>query len=351
MKPLVSIGIPTSNRARFLKETLPTVLHQTYQPLEIVISDNCSTDETEPFCRDLAARDVRVRYIRQPSNIGLYPNHNFLIDETRGEYLCLFHDDELYLPTLIEEEAAFLEDHPNVGLVCSDWHLIDKEGEIIGERRYQGPTILPGLSYIDETIRSGRSWLNCPGTMIRRPALGSVRFDEKGPLGFGDFVVWFQMAERHAVGHIRGVLWKYRIHQRALSARTILGMAEDYGLAIGCYLEGYAARWPARRVAADRWRILLRRYLFWSLAYEVYRYMQGSSDSQGGTVFDAVGYRLEPHELEKVRVLLQKYQGDFFQYVVRHGMDLSLRVRWSWPLTRLARWIPLSFARALLGLK
>jgi cellulose synthase/poly-beta-1,6-N-acetylglucosamine synthase-like glycosyltransferase len=85
--PLVSVCVPTFNRVDFLRESLATIVRLDYEPLEILISDNRSDDGTEALCRELEARDRRVRYVRQPSNIGLYGNHNFCIEASRGLHL------------------------------------------------------------------------------------------------------------------------------------------------------------------------------------------------------------------------------------------------------------------------
>src|SRR5690349_9104242 len=84
-QPLVSLCVPTCNRASALRATLSTVLNQDYPNIEILISDNGSADDTETVCREAVSRDARVRYFRHESNIGLYENHNFLIDQSRGD--------------------------------------------------------------------------------------------------------------------------------------------------------------------------------------------------------------------------------------------------------------------------
>ena len=146
MRPLVSIGLPTFNRARFLKETLPTILAQRYEPLEILISDNASTDDTEALGRMMEAADSRIRYLRQSENIGLYPNHNALIEESHGEYLCFFHDDDEYAPTILREEVSFLMDHPDAGVVTEE---IDATiARVAGEcHLYDMPLFVEPLSY------------------------------------------------------------------------------------------------------------------------------------------------------------------------------------------------------------
>ena len=208
-RPLVSLCVPTYNRAAALRESLRSIQGQDYSHLEILISDNGSTDETEAVCLEAARNDPRIRYVRHPRNIGLYGNHNFCINESRGQLLGFCHDHDERDLRIVSEYVAFLEAHPEVGVVCSDWDLIDEAGAHIGVRGHDAPLITPGLAYIDRTIRTGRSSIGAPGALIRRAALGEARFDEQGPIGFGDFLVWFRIAERAAVGHIPRRLWRW----------------------------------------------------------------------------------------------------------------------------------------------
>ena len=187
--PLVSICVPTYNRAAALRESLKAVCGQTYAPLEILISDNCSEDGTEQVGRDLMRNDPRVRYVRQSSNIGLHGNHNFCIDQSKGEFICLFHDHDERSLDIVSEYVSFMQQHPQVGVVCSDWNLIGESGEMLGVRDSDAAAVTPGLDYISRTIRSGRSSIGLSGAMVRRSALGDIRFDEQGHIGFGDFVV------------------------------------------------------------------------------------------------------------------------------------------------------------------
>lgn len=341
-QPLVSVCVPTYNRTAFLRQSLPTILAQTYEPLEILICDNGSTDETEAMCRAAQANDARVRYLRYPTNIGLYQNHNVAIRESRGEFLCFFHDDDLYEPTIVAEYAAFLQTHPEVGLVCSDWELIDDDGKPIGIRRFGGPAVVSGQAYVEQTIRSGRSSLNCPGTMIRRAALRDIRFDEAGPIGFGDFVVWFHVAETSAVGHISRQLWHYRIHRGSLSRRTVLSMTQDYRTALRRYCADYGRRWPAHQARVARWEIAIDRFLFWSLVYEVGRHYrrQHSLPPTPDTIFDVMGYTLSPDELKEALGMLKGYQHGLVKPCIRRLIELFVSSGHEQPLGWMTRWAP-----------
>src|SRR3954468_18589343 len=94
--PRLSIGLPVYNGEDFLAESLDSLLGQTYENFELIISDNASTDATADICRGYANHDSRVRYLRQQHNIGLAPNHNFVFSESRGELFKWAAADDLY---------------------------------------------------------------------------------------------------------------------------------------------------------------------------------------------------------------------------------------------------------------
>jgi hypothetical protein len=145
--------------------------------------------------------------------------------------------------------------------------------------------------------------------MIRREALGKTRFHESGPLGFGDFLVWFEIAERWAVGHVHRRLWSYRQHARALSLRALEAVVRDYEENLTRYLDEHLQRWPEHGALARRWRRLGERYMFWALAFElcldVLKGRPAANDAGADrTVFEFADYRLAPAEVARVRAEL-----------------------------------------------
>ena len=82
--PRLSVGLPVYNGADYLAESLDALLGQTFEDFELIISDNASTDGTADICQQYAKQDSRIRYFRQPRNIGLAPNHNFTVDQAQG---------------------------------------------------------------------------------------------------------------------------------------------------------------------------------------------------------------------------------------------------------------------------
>lgn len=108
-QPLVSICIPTYNRRMSLERAVDYARKGTYRNIEIIIADNCSTDDTEKYCNKLCSQDARIRYYRQSKNVGPNANFNFVMKMAIGKYF-MFHADDDYLETdFVERCVKFLE--------------------------------------------------------------------------------------------------------------------------------------------------------------------------------------------------------------------------------------------------
>lgn len=133
----VTIAIPTYNRAgSFLKETLQSAVSQTYQNIEIIVSDNCSVDHTEAVVNSF--HDNRIQYYKQKENIGFLANWNFCLEKAKGEYFIFLLDDDLIDPEFVECCMAAARGYSNVGLILTGTRVIDGEGVMKSEIHNQG---------------------------------------------------------------------------------------------------------------------------------------------------------------------------------------------------------------------
>jgi glycosyltransferase involved in cell wall biosynthesis len=114
---LVTVAIPTYNRASLLKRCIESVLLQTYANFELLVSDNASSDNTPEVL--LGFDDARLRVIRQPTNIGLLPNWNACVAAARGPYIVVLSDDDTVEPWLLERSMAVVEKAPHVPVVIA----------------------------------------------------------------------------------------------------------------------------------------------------------------------------------------------------------------------------------------
>jgi glycosyltransferase involved in cell wall biosynthesis len=129
----VSVGFPVYNGEKYLEQALSSLLAQTHTDLEVVISDNASTDRTQEICEKAAATDPRIRYYRQPVNRGLGFNANFVLEHASAPYFRWYAHDDLLEPSCIERSAGALDADPTLILVWPRTVVIDDDGTEVGE--------------------------------------------------------------------------------------------------------------------------------------------------------------------------------------------------------------------------
>lgn len=128
--PLISIGIPTYNRADgYLCSALRSAVHQTYKNIEIIVSDNCSLDHTEVVVKGF--NDPRIRYYRQKTNIGRINNLKFCLEQARGKYYLMLHDDDLIDDDFLSTCMDAVRSHGEPGVIFTGARQIDSEGHVL----------------------------------------------------------------------------------------------------------------------------------------------------------------------------------------------------------------------------
>lgn len=130
-QPQLSIGLPVYNGEKFLKEALDSLLTQTFEDFELIISDNASTDCTEEICRTYAAQDKRIRYHRNEKNIGCAPNFNRVFELSSGKYFKWAAYDDLHAPDFLMKCIQVLEQDPTVILCHSQVYFINEYGQFL----------------------------------------------------------------------------------------------------------------------------------------------------------------------------------------------------------------------------
>lgn len=141
--PRLSVGLPVYNGANYLAESFDALLGQSFEDFELIVSDNASTDDTAEICRQYEKQDSRVRYFRQERNVGLAPNHNFTVDQARGELFKWASNDDLYGRDLLKLCVEALDEHPQVVLAHSWTAMIDGAGNVTKADKYPLNTASP----------------------------------------------------------------------------------------------------------------------------------------------------------------------------------------------------------------
>ena len=169
--PLVTIAIPTYNRAHtYLPLALASALGQTYSNLEIVVSDNCSSDRTAAFVA--SKKDPRIRYYRQSVAISPNDNFNFCIEQALGEYFLLLLDDELLDSDFVSICMDAAAEEPQAGLIRTGLRVIDANGVVV----QQVANKVQGLNLSDFLLGwfAGDTTLYLCNTLFRTECLRAV---------------------------------------------------------------------------------------------------------------------------------------------------------------------------------
>jgi len=189
--PLVSIGLPVYNGERYLQLALESLLSQTFTDLELVISDNASTDSTWELCTAIERLDQRVRIHRQPRNIGAPANWNFTAQQARGRYFKWASASDLCAPHMLANCVAAMADETVVlafGRTC----FIDEDGSELGvfERDFPVEDARPHQRF--RRVCHELSINNAQSGLIRTDALRRTGLDRMYP--GGDRVLMAELA-------------------------------------------------------------------------------------------------------------------------------------------------------------
>ena len=165
---MVSILIPAYNREKYIEATVRSAMTQTYENIEIIVVDNCSTDGTWAILQQLAAKDSRIKLFQNPENIGPMRNWKRCVDEASGDYGKIVWSDDLIAPEFIEATLPFLEEHPDVGFAYTGVEIFDDENDHKNNAGYIGETgLYNSKEYIDNII-IGNDYPLSPGCAIFR---------------------------------------------------------------------------------------------------------------------------------------------------------------------------------------
>src|SRR5688500_15798471 len=148
---LASIGMPVYNAARYLREALDALLAQDYPDFELIISDNCSTDETSEICREYAARDSRISFHAAARNMGPIWNFKRVYELARGEFFMWAAYDDLRHPQYLSRCVEALRAHPRAVMCCTGFKVINEHGDDV-TGIFPGRNIQPVGTTIEERI-------------------------------------------------------------------------------------------------------------------------------------------------------------------------------------------------------
>lgn len=219
--PLVCICIPTYNCEKTIRETLRSIVNQSYRNLIIQIVDNASNDDTVAVVE--AIEDSRITIYRNDVNIGAEGNFTRCIQLAKGKYTGIFHADDLYEQDMLAKQVALLELNQELGAVFTAATTIDEGGKPFGimGRSVDGKqdTYVYKSSELIKAVLERSNFLICPSAMVRTVIYQKEIMNWRGDLfrSSADLDVWLRIAGKHPIAILNEALMRYRVDSQQYS--------------------------------------------------------------------------------------------------------------------------------------
>jgi teichuronic acid biosynthesis glycosyltransferase TuaG len=209
--PLVSIITPAWNVERVIGETIESVQAQTVADWELLIADDCSTDNTAAVIESYAAKDQRIKLIRQPRNGGPALARQAAIEQAQGRFIAFLDSDDLWLPSKLERQVAFAREH-RAALSFTAFRRINKDGSTTG-RLIPVPV---SLNYEQLLKNTSIATLTA---MVDRDIAGHVAMKNEP---YDDFCLWLSILKPgHVAWGLNEDLARYRVGGASVSSRPL----------------------------------------------------------------------------------------------------------------------------------
>ena len=320
----VSVCVPTYNGAAFIEETLRSIVNQSYQDFELLVVDDGSTDATLDIVQSFS--DPRIQLRRNPERLGIPANWNRCLDLAGGEFVCVFHQDDVMQPDNLERKVHLLSADPTLGFVHSAVETLFDESTPASFADWiedaTEDTVFDGLEYFRTLLLHGNR-VCAPTVMARRHALlEQGGFDQD--LGFAcDYAMWLKLCVTHQVGFLASPLVGYRWHGSNASHAYQFERGEDEIIEAGrralllYHDRGPHSAGPVLDEAFDaltklrRWNAALQREKAW--LEEQQASWRGVAETQNDLIRELKGWI---QELEKGKVW-QEEQRDNWEKIAR----------------------------------
>ena len=184
MDELVSVIMPSYNTERFIKETINSVLSQTYINWELIIVDDCSTDNTDAIV--LECQDPRIRYFKNEKNSGAAVSRNLALREAKGKWIAFLDSDDLWKPEKLEKQIKFMKDN-NYHFSYTNYSEIDEASISLGIH-------VTGPKKITKTGMYNYCWPGCLTVMYDAEAIGLIQITDIKKNN--DYAMWLQVCKK-----------------------------------------------------------------------------------------------------------------------------------------------------------
>jgi len=212
--PLVSICIPTYNSAKFLRESLDSIVKQTYLNKEIIVSDNASTDGSEEIIKEYVKK-YKVKYYKNEKNIGAEANFTRCIELANGEFIAIYHSDDLYMLNIIQRQIDTFQNNSAIGAVFTTAKRINSFSKIIGDYKLPAELNNKRIYYFSEiflSILENGNFLICPSCMVKSKIYKKLApFNGSKFKTSTDLDMWLRILEKYPIAILNEKLMSRRV--------------------------------------------------------------------------------------------------------------------------------------------
>ena len=234
INPKVSIILPTYNGEKYIKTAINAILAQTYNNWELIIVDDCSTDNTNKIINEFAQKDLRIKVIRNEVNKKVAASLNIGFSHAAGDYYTWTSDDNYYKPAAIEKMVKFLQKNPDYGMVYAISDMIDENGKKYAE---WGATPADAEKIFDANY-IGACFLYTKGV-----AKKVGEYSQNLTL-VEDHEYWIRIKLAAKITNIPESLYVYRLHSKSLTGQnTYTGRIKDFDMMFN-YEKVYVEKFP-----------------------------------------------------------------------------------------------------------
>lgn len=220
MRPEVSVITPVYNSSLFINGCLKSVLKQSYSNLEIILVDDCSSDDSVSLIQSIISKDSRIKLIKLPENSGAAVARNAAIEASQGRYIAFLDSDDLWLPDKLKKQLAFMKFN-NYSFTYTAYDKIDEKDQIFG---HVGVPSRVSYSDLLKTCSIG-----CLSVIYDTAFLGKIYMPTNTKRE--DFATWLQLLKMvdYAYG-LNETLAQYRVYKSQTSAKKLKMAKENWHL-------------------------------------------------------------------------------------------------------------------------
>lgn len=208
---MISIVLPSYNGEKYIKESIESILNQTYQDIELILVDDCSSDQTWSIMQEYEKKDKRIKTIHNETNKKLPMSLNIGFGVAKGDYYTWTSDDNYYENNALEIMLNLIESKPDIGIVYADMRLIDSNGKINLEEEKKENDIQHSGLY---------NWVGAC-FLYRKKVHDTLNGYDTGLFLVEDFDFWLRAARYYKYYHIPKKLYYYRMHENSLTSTKI----------------------------------------------------------------------------------------------------------------------------------